>query len=220
MSQKIKIMLIEDNTAYRKAIACALKNQEKMELHSQFNTAEVALREIQKNPTHTDLILLDLDLPGMTGIEALSIFQDYKPDIKIIILTQSDRAKDILSCIAAGANGYLLKCASTTKINEAIKTVIRGYASVDPLVAKFMMESLQSRLPKSITTTPLSDRELQVLKLLSEGKTKKEISSELSISAFTVATHVRHIYEKFNVFNAPEAIGKAYRTGILKVNSK
>ncbi|MGJ8654824.1 MAG: response regulator [Akkermansiaceae bacterium] len=209
-------MLVEDNRAYRLGIASALEDQPEMELCSQFGTAEVALRELQNNHSPPDLILLDLNLPGMSGIEALPIFQQYQPNIKIIILTQSDRQKDILTCISAGANGYLLKSASTTQIREGIKTVITGGASLDPIVAQLMIETIQSKMPRIPEESLLSAREIEVLTLLSEGKVKKEISTELNISTFTVATHVRHIYEKFDVKNAPAAIRKAYRTGVLK----
>ncbi|MEP2775920.1 MAG: response regulator transcription factor [Luteolibacter sp.] len=215
MNRKTKIMLVEDNRAYRMGIACALEDQQDMELSSQFGTAEVALRELQSRSGRPDLVLLDLNLPGMTGMEALPLFREYHPDIKIIILTQSDRKNDILSCISMGADGYLMKSASTTQIREGIQTVMNGGASLDPLVARLMMETLQPKLPKPQEKCPLSEREIEILKLLSEGKVKKEISTELDISAFTVATHVRHIYEKFDVQNAPAAISKAYRIGIL-----
>ncbi len=215
MNPKAKIMLVEDNRAYRMGIACALEDQPEMELSSQFGTAEVALRELQGGNCQPDLVLLDLNLPGMSGMEALPLFREYHPDIKIIILTQSDRKHDILSCISMGADGYLLKSASTTQIREGIRTVMDGGASLDPLVARLMMDTLQVKLPKPQEKSPLSEREIEILKLLSEGKVKKEISAELDISAFTVATHVRHIYEKFDVQNAPAAISKAYRSGIL-----
>lgn len=208
-------MLVEDNRAYRMGIACALDDQPKIELSSQFGTAEVALRELQSSRVLPDLVLLDLNLPGMTGMEALPLFREYHPDIKVIILTQSDRKDDILRCISMGADGYLLKSASTTQIREGILTVMNGGASLDPMVARLMMGTIQTKLPKPQQDSILSEREIEILTLLSKGKVKKEISVELGISAFTVATHVRHIYEKFEVQNAPAAISKAYRTGIL-----
>lgn len=216
MNQKAKIMLVEDNRAYRLGIASALEDQPEMELSSQFGTAEVALRDLQDSDSPPDLILLDLNLPGMSGLEALPIIREYQPKIKIIILTQSDRQKDILTCIIAGANGYLLKSAGTTQIRDGIQNVLNGGASLDPIVAKLIIETVQSKSPKSQENNPLSEREIEVLRLLSEGKVKKEISTALNISTFTVATHVRHIYEKFDVQNAPAAISKAYRSGILK----
>ncbi len=212
---KTKIMLVEDNRAYRMGITCALEDQPEMELNSQFSTAERALRELQESNSPPDLVLLDLNLPGMSGVEALPIFQERAPEMKIIILTQSDQQADILSCISAGADGYLLKSSSTCKIREGIRTVVNGGASLDPAVARLMMEAMQSNMPKFPQKCALSEREIEVLRLLSEGKVKKEISTELGISTFSVAKHVRHIYEKFDVPNAPAAINKAYRTGIL-----
>lgn len=215
MTKKISIMLVEDNLAYRKGITCALEDQPDMELGSQYGTAEVALRELQNGSQKPDLVLLDLNLPGMTGLEAIDWFLKFSPDIKIVILTQSDREADVLHCIAHGANGYLLKCASTNQIKDGIRTVSEGGATLDPSVAQFILTTLKVNLPKKLQRNLLSEREVEILQLLGQGLVKKEISSRLGISAFTVATHVRHIYEKFNVQNAPAAISKAYRSGIL-----
>lgn len=215
MTKKTKIMLVEDNVAYRKGISCALDDQPDMILISQFGTAEIALRELQSGSVQPDLVLLDLNLPGMSGMEAINWFLKYSPHIKIIILTQSDRQADVLYCIAQGANGYLLKSASTTQIKEGIRTVMEGGATLDSSVAQFIINTLKKKLPKKEHAGLLSVREFEILNLLATGMVKKEISAKLDISTFTVASHVRHIYEKFDVKNAPAAISKAYRAGIL-----
>ncbi|MDF7806341.1 response regulator transcription factor [Pontiellaceae bacterium B12219] len=217
MKQKIKIMLVEDNPEYRRVIDIALKREPTMELVSQVGTAERALRSFQDMSTRIvpDIILLDLNLPGMSGLEALPHFSKAVPDSPVIALTQSDKEEDVLQAISHGAKGYLLKSATIQQIKEGIQTVVDGGSSLDPSVARFILNTLRTRLPKEEVEILLSERELETLKLLGEGLLKKQIASELNISHFTVATHIRHIYEKLGVQNAPAAISKAHKKGLL-----
>lgn len=217
MKPKIKIMLVEDNPEYRRVIELAIKRDDSMELVNQSGTAERALRSFQDMSTRIvpDIILLDLNLPGMSGLEALPHFSQAVPDSPVIVLTQSDKEDDVLSAISQGAKGYLLKSATIQQIKEGIQTVIDGGSSLDPSVARFLLNTLKTRLPKDETGIQLSDREKETLKLLSDGLVKKEIASELNISVFTVATHIRHIYEKLEVQNAPAAVHRALRLGLF-----
>jgi two-component system, NarL family, nitrate/nitrite response regulator NarL len=175
-----------------------------------------AWRRLEDQPAKItpDLVLLDLNLPGISGLNAMPAFRDAIPAAKIIILSQSDREADILKAISLGANGYLLKSSTITQIKAAIQIVMDGGASLDPAVAKYLLNSLQSLLPQETLKLDLSGRELEILTLLGEGMMKKEISERLNISITTVAYHVKHIYEKLQVQNAPAAIAKAYRAGV------
>jgi DNA-binding NarL/FixJ family response regulator len=217
MKRKIKVMLVEDHAGYREVIDRALKGEEQIELISQFGTAEIALRSLQDRSTRTvpDLILLDLNLPGLSGIEALPYFKQSIPGTEVIILTQSDKEADILSAISLGARGYLLKSSTANQIREGIKTVMNGGATLDPGVASFILNTMSGRPRKATLEKELSEREMEVLVLLGEGLVKKEIADQLGISITTVADHVRHIYEKLEVQNAPSAINKAYRLGLF-----
>lgn len=210
-------MLVEDNPEYRRVIDIAVKREPSMELVSQVGTAERALRSFQDMSTRIvpDLILLDLNLPGMSGLEALPHFAKAVPDTPVIVLTQSDREEDVLQAIARGAKGYLLKSATIQQIKDSIQTVIDGGSSLDPSVARFILKAMKTRLPKSEQEGLLSEREYETLTLLGEGLVKKEIATKLNISVFTVATHIRHIYEKLDVQNAPAAIHKAHRLGLF-----
>ena len=140
--------------------------------------------------------------------------------MRIIILTQSDREQDVLRAIALGASGYLLKSATLDEITESIQTVMGGGAPLDKGVARFILESLQTRLPKDEDQPQLSDRELEIIQLLAEGLVKKEIASRLHIGYSTVDTHVAHIYEKLNVSNAPSAVNRAHRLGLFPPNKQ
>lgn len=220
MKKKTRIILVEDNPEYRKVIELAIKREPEMELAAMFGTAEAAMRSLESSePGETaDLMLLDLRLPGISGLEALSIFSEFTPGIKIIILTQSDREADVLSAISQGADGYLLKSATVTQIKDSIRTVIDGGASLDPKVAGFIMKTLQAKQPEE-SELALTERELEILQLLAEGLVKKEIAKKLDISFHTASSHIRHIYDKLKVPNAPAAINKAHQIGLFKPGS-
>ncbi|MDF7806323.1 response regulator transcription factor [Pontiellaceae bacterium B12219] len=217
MKSLIKVMLIEDHAGYREVIARALKGEEKIELISQFTTAEIALRSLQDMTTRIepDLLLLDLNLPGISGLEALPFFKQTIPSLKVIILTQSDNQNDVLKAISLGAKGYLLKSATVTQIKDGINTVMNGGATLDPQVARFILDTLAKRTDKVPLEKELSSRELEILILIGEGLLKKEIADQLGIAFTTVADHVRHIYEKLEVQNAAAAVNKAHRLGIF-----
>ena len=217
MNQSITVMLVEDNREYREVIQLALKRDQNIELISEFGTAEIALRSLGGSSARLpDIILLDLRLPGMSGLDALENFNEAAPDSKVIILTQSDNEADVLRAISLGAAGYLLKSSTASQIKEGIRVVMGGGASLDPGVAKFLMASLQSNFPKSEIEQVLTDREMEILTLLGEGLVKKQIAEQLGISYPTVDTHVSHIYAKLNVHNAPSAINVAHRLGLFR----
>jgi len=217
MSNRIRVMLVEDHPEYRDAIELALAKEPSLELTGQFGTAERALRSLKhaKDGKAPDVILLDLNLPGMNGLEAMPLFHAVVPEGKIVILTQSDREADVLKAIKRGAAGYLLKSATLKQITDAIRNVHKGGASLDANVATFILETLKTKLPNGEVGPTLTERELEVLALLADGFVKKEIADRLGISTTTVVTHVSHIYEKLNATNAPSAINKAYRMGIF-----
>lgn len=214
MSKSIRIVMVEDHPEYREGIALALETEPDIQLTDQFGMAEQALKVLEHDTT-TDVVLLDLNLPEMSGLEAIPWIKKYCPKIKIIILSQSDNETDILKAIHLGADGYLLKGSTLDEIISGIRTVVKGGASLDPRVAQFILNTIQTKVPEVNSDPLLSERELEILRLLSEGLMKKDISERLDIGITTVATHVRRIYEKLDVVNAPAAISKAYKTGIF-----
>ena len=218
MKNPINVMLVEDSVAYRKAIARSLGVEPNIELVSEFGTAEIALRSLQDTADQMapDVILLDLNLPGMSGLEAIPRIKKYAPNTEIIVLTQSDRESDVVQAVSAGASGYLLKSTTRDQLEDSIRTVVEGGATLDPSVARFLLRSMQHAAPEQTSEDDaLTERELEVLKLIGEGLSKKMVANQLGISPKTVAIHAGHIYEKLNVPNAPAAISKAYKTGIF-----
>ena len=219
MKATIRILLIEDHLGYRQVLQRAIKRLPDLELIGLFGTAEGALRSLKTvtSSNYPDVILLDLNLPGMSGLETIPWLEKYVEKSKIIVLTQSDNEADILSAISLGASGYLLKSATLSQITEGIHTVMNGGAPIDSGVAKFILKLVrtQSGQPESRFVKPLSKREKEILSLLADGLLKKQIADKLGISITTVAYHVKHIYEKLHVQNAPSAVAKAFRRGIF-----
>ncbi len=222
MNKIIRVMMVEDHPEYREGIILALETEEDIELAHAFGTAEAALHKLQyqRDFKKPDVILLDLNLPGMGGIEALPWFKEYLSKTKIIVLTQSENEIDVLTAISAGASGYLLKSATLDQITDGIHTVMNGGASLNPSMATFILEKMKKNPPKPQFEAVLTEREQEILTLLGEGLEKKQISDKLGISTATVATHVAHIYKKLQVQNAPAAVAKAFRMGIFSPDEK
>jgi DNA-binding NarL/FixJ family response regulator len=218
MNKTIKIMLIEDNREFRGVIEFSLADQADMEVVSQYGSAEFALRVMKDAPNKNipDLILLDLQLTGMSGLEAIPLLFEFLPKVQIIILSQSDREQDVLTAISLGASGYLLKSSKVEQVIDGIRLVVDGGSSLDPSVAIYLLNQLRSVSSRESIEGIITERELETLKLLAEGFVKKEISEQLGITYRTVDTHVRHIYEKLDVKNGPAAVNMAYKLGLFK----
>jgi DNA-binding NarL/FixJ family response regulator len=218
MSKNHQVSIIEDNHAYREVLRLAFERDASVKLHSEFGTAEIALRELDKAEAKPDLILLDLKLPSMSGLDAIRPLLELCPQTKILILSQSDAQQDILRAISRGAHGYLLKSASIKRITEHIASTCAGGASLDPSVASYLVAKLRTKETQGMepqNAQDLSKREYEILQLLANGMVKKEIADTLEISYSTVDTHVRHIFQKLDTHNAPAAVSMAHRLGLI-----
>jgi len=220
MKKNINIMIIEDHPEYREIVEMAISRQDDMTLTEQFGTAERALEHLQPENANDkpDVILLDLNLPGMGGLDVLETLAKRAPEAKILVLTQSDHEEDVLNAIMLGASGYLLKSSTVQQLVEGIRNVMKGGASLDARIAKYVMDSLKARMPQEELDNMLSPREMEILKLMAKGKVKKQIGKELGIGVTTVVSHVSNIYDKLDASNAPSAIAKGYKLGILKLD--
>jgi two-component system nitrate/nitrite response regulator NarL len=218
MKNNIRIIIVEDHPEFRETIEFVLGKEEGLELVNQYGNAELALRSLQNSNTENgvDIILLDLNLPGISGLEAIRWFKDYAPLAKILVLSQSDREADVIRAVRLGASGYLLKSSTMTQIIEGIRIVNDGGASLDSHLAKFILKALIAALPNDEQKIGLSPRELEVLNLIARGQSQKQVAVTLNISTYTVTDHLKHIYQKMDVKNAPEAIDKAHRRGIFQ----
>lgn len=214
--KKLHIILIEDNPNYRKVLREALDDSEYVTIGNDFGNCERALKYLASATTvPPDVVLLDLELPGMGGLDAIAPIQTQCPKTRIIVLTRSEDETKVVQAISRGASGYLLKSSSLEKIEQSIQDVGAGGASLDPLVANYILRAFQTARPEQTVENGLSKRQLEVLELLAEGLLKKEIADRLDLSYHTVVMHVRHIYDKLQVQNVSAAVAKAIKRGII-----
>jgi DNA-binding NarL/FixJ family response regulator len=169
--------------------------------------------EIQVREAAPDVVLMDIDMPGMSGIEAVKLIRQFNRRTHIIMLTVFDDNKHVLDAIAAGASGYLLKRSIPDKLVNSIQEVLAGGAPMSPSIAKMVVASLQRN--KEADKYNLSEREKEVLHLLAAGNSFKMIASTLFISIDTVRSHIKKIYDKLQVHSQTEAVSKAYNEKLI-----
>ncbi|MFK7911371.1 MAG: response regulator [Akkermansiaceae bacterium] len=210
----IKLWIIEDNAAFRSNLAEILNSTQNMHCRRDFSSCEEALEHLDICESKPEIMLVDLALPGMSGIEGLEHLQADHPDIRSIVLTGSDKQKDVYKAICAGASGYLLKNSNVEDIIQSIEDVMDGGASLDPQVASMVLNAFpKGNSPQQ--AHDLTEREIEVLQYLADGKIIKEISDLMNLSSHTVKFHVANTYKKLNVQSQAGAVAKGIRKGII-----
>ncbi|OFY93954.1 MAG: hypothetical protein A3K10_14905 [Bacteroidetes bacterium RIFCSPLOWO2_12_FULL_31_6] len=204
----IKILLADDHQIIRNGIKLMLKKNVEFEIVSEASSGEEVISYLERNSNRVDVILMDINMPGMGGIKATEIItQNYK-NIKILALTMHSEETFITSMMKAGALGYILKEANTNELITAINTVASGKKYYSNEVSVAMINALMSK--DNFQGTGLSEREIEVLKYIAAGDTNKEAGEKLFISPRTVETHRRNILSKLDVKNTAEMIKYAY----------
>lgn len=213
--ETIGILIADDHTVVRDGLTSMLERQRDFtvvgEARNGLETVEKA-RELQ--PT---VILMDLHMPEMDGIEAMIRIRAENPDVKFLVLTTYDTDEDIFRAIQAGAKGYLLKDASREELFQAVRAVHRGESLIEPGVAAKVLDRFAQLSRQRSETEVLSGREVEVLRLMAKGAANKEIAASLSISESTVKTHVANIFQKLDVNDRTEAVTTAMQRGIIKL---
>jgi DNA-binding NarL/FixJ family response regulator len=206
---RITVWLIEDNETFRNTVARILDQVPSLECTRRFSNAEEVLDALVDGAV-ADVILLDVELPGMNGIEAVKRIKSISPSTRVIMLTVFDSHDKIFKAICAGASGYLLKTSSAEKIVESIQEAHAGGAPMTPQVARSVLEMF-ARLAPPHQDYGLTAREQEILELMTRGLIKKEIADQLSLSYHTVDTHLRNIYTKLHVHTRTGAVAKALK---------
>jgi DNA-binding NarL/FixJ family response regulator len=211
---KSVVWLIEDHADSRRILARVLNRAATMKCPCAFTSCEEALVALRSNPP-PDVILLDVGLPGMSGIEGIRHLKTIAPSTHIIMLTVFDDQEKVFNAICAGASGYLLKTVNEEAIAHAVEEVLQGGAPINPRIARLVLNMFAGRATPSRHEYGLSAREREVLELMVQGLTKKEISDRLGLSYHTVDNHLRGIYGKLQVHTRGGAVAKAVSEHLL-----
>ncbi|GAB2674262.1 response regulator transcription factor [Flavihumibacter cheonanensis] len=213
MKKSIQILIYEDNVLLRESLTNLLALTGEYEVLASFPDCSDVLNQVQQ--LDPDVILMDIDLPGINGIEAVKLIRGFNPQVQIIMLTVFDDNSHVFDAMYAGANGYLLKKYISDKLLHAIQEVLQGGAPMSPSIARMIITSLQQPVVAA-NDYSLTNREKEILQLLSSGNSFKMIAAELSISLDTVRTHIKHIYDKLHVRSQIEAVSKAIQEKLVK----
>jgi DNA-binding NarL/FixJ family response regulator len=205
----ITVSIVEDNEQLRGTLARVLNRSEGFRCVSQYGDAETALVGLPKDGP--EVVLMDINLPGLNGVECTRQLKQALPRVSIIMLTVYEDTENIFNALAAGASGYLLKRTKSNELLEAIREVHRGGSPMTTHIARKVVQSFQKVGLSPQPTENLSQREQEVLDCLSHGFLYKEIAEKLGISYETVHTYIRRIYEKLQVRTRTEAVAKFLR---------
>ena len=203
-SDRITVSIVEDDVKVRGSLARLIDSTEGLTCVSQHPDAENALKEIPI--ALPEVVLMDINLPGLNGVECVRLIKERLPDIQVVMLTVYENTNIIFNALSSGASGYLLKQSTPEQIIEAIRNVHVGGSPMTSHIARKVVASFQKIIKPTQDYEKLSLREQQVLDSLAQGLTYQEIAETLKISYHTISTHVRHIYGKLHVCSRTEAV--------------
>jgi two-component system NarL family response regulator len=206
--RRIRILIVDDHPVVRAGLTSMLGTQAELDVIGTASSGEEALAKLRQ--VEPDVVLLDLRMHGMSGVDTLLAMKQSAHDTRVIILTSFETDEDIYRAVQAGAQGYLLKDTSLKEMVEAIRTVHAG--------KKYIPRDIASRLAERMMRTDLTPREVEILKLLSKGPTNKQIGHALGISENTVKNHVNSVIEKLEVSDRTEAATTAIQRGLISVD--
>jgi len=209
----IRVAIVEDRAEIRFGLTRLIGGANGFECTGSFRSMEEALEELPKNLP--DVVLNDIGLPKMSGIEGIKILKDKYPNLLILILSVYDDDDRIIDGICAGASGYLLKSTPMSILLEALREVVDGGAPMSPEIAMRVMSLFRQSPPPKQVDYHLTPHETRLLKMLVEGHNYKTAAAELDLSVNTISFHIKHIYEKLRVHSKSEAVAKALKNRIV-----
>lgn len=208
----VRVVVVDDHLLFRRGLVGLLAEMPDLQVVGEAGDGLSALQVVME--TRPDVVLLDVNMPGMNGVETLRAFHKAQLAPRVLMLTISQQEEDLISAILAGANGYLLKNAEPEILHQTILQIASGNAVLSPEVTVRVMNALRRAQGRSIHNL-LSERELDVLRCLSRGRTTSQVAAELFVSENTVKTHIRHILKKMGVGNRAEAVAKGLQQGLI-----
>ena len=205
----IRLAVVEDNLSFRRGLRAIFDLTPSIECVGVYATGEEALRELPK--AAPDVVLMDLNLPGLSGIECTLELKRLRPASQVLMLTIEDDSERVFAALRAGAAGYLLKASTPAEILEGIQLVAQGGSPMSAVIARRVVESFHGRAGNSAAKDSLTAREVEVLDRIARGRRIKEVAAELGVGVTTVQTYLRRIYEKLQVHSQAEAVAKFLR---------
>lgn len=209
----IQVGLVEDQKETREGLVRLIDQSEGFRVAGAYESMEEALRNIPRNPPK--ILVVDIGLPGMSGIEGIQILKERYPDISFVVLTIHEDDERIFNALCAGATGYLLKNVRSERLIESLREAAEGGAPMSASVARRVIRLFERYRPSRKSDHNLTPHESRLLKMLVEGHNYTTASKELGVSINTVAFHMRHIYEKLQVHSKSEAVSRALRDHII-----
>lgn len=215
MGEPIRVVVVEDQVRILEPLLQLLGAAPALRIVGSARSGEEALELLESTPC--DVILCDLGLPGISGIEVIEASKRRWPATEVLVFTVFEEEEQVVGAIRAGASGYLLKGAPADKIVEAIAEVRAGGTVIQPSLARKLLDHFRAPAPAALDEggRSLSPRESEILQLIAKGLTNPEVADVLSLSRSTIRTHLEHIYEKLDVTNRVEAVTEGLRKGII-----
>jgi DNA-binding NarL/FixJ family response regulator len=219
-SDQLRVLIADDHALFRRGLDMVLDQEPDIEVVGEATDGQEAIEKAQQ--LMPDVVLMDVRMPKHTGIEATQRIKELLPHVKILMLTISDEEADLYESVKAGASGYLLKEISTEEVAEAIRSVVAGHSRISPAMASKLLNEFASMTKRTeerqqLPPPRLTERELEVLKLVAQGLGNRDIAKELYISENTVKNHIRNILEKLQLHSRMEAVIYAVRENILEI---
>ncbi len=211
----ITLLIVDDHPVVRDGLTSILSTQDDFRIIGESASGEEAL--VAAREQRPDVVILDLEMPGLDGVDTIRLLREDRPDIRVVVFTAFDTDERILSAVRAGAKGYLLKGAPRSELFNAIRVVHRGGSLLQPVVASRLLGHLADPHPGVAQVEELTSREEEVLHLLAQGKQNKEIAIELSITERTVKFHISSILGKLEAGNRTEAVTIAIQRGLVEL---
>ncbi len=219
MAKQLRIVLADDHAMVRQGIRQFLEEAGDIAVVAEAADGQEAIRLVSEH--RPDVAVLDIQMPGLTGVEVTRQIRAHLPNVRVLILTAYDDDPYVFALLHAGADGYILKSADAEDLIRAVRTVAAGRSALSPEVAQKVVQQMAARGPAQSTgqTEALTDREIEVLQLTARGMTNKAIGHNLSISSRTVQGHLANIYGKLGVVSRTEAVTEALRRGWIVIES-
>ncbi|MFA6455318.1 MAG: response regulator transcription factor [Bacteroidota bacterium] len=214
--KRTKVWIVDDNENYCILLSESLRFNKRIVIDNYFHSIKEVLRALQKKNADPAIILLDIRMPEVSGIDGLPAILRLASDVKVIMLTSHDDQEEIQASLKNGATGYLLKNSTALDISRAIEKVIEGGSPIDPMITKKILGMLMNNSGIADVPKLLTNREREIITHIVKGMSNEKLAAKMNVSYFTITTHLKNIYKKLHVHSRHALMAKAYKDGIVR----